>query len=196
MANAALQFDAASHTYTVGGRRLPSVTEVLSILDEFEGIPKRVLENARDRGARLHRAIDLFNRDDLDMDSLDDEIRPLVLAWAQFLKDTGAVVIASEQPVFHPQHRYAGTPDVVLAWKNGIAVPDIKATWAVPRSVGAQTAAYAEAIWASSGSRGRRPTRYCIHMKNGAYNLVPRDDPADWSLFLSALNIHRFKEAA
>ena len=52
MASAALQFDPAAHTYEVMGRRLPSVTQVLRILNNWGGIPAATLEAARAAGAQ------------------------------------------------------------------------------------------------------------------------------------------------
>lgn len=191
---AELAFDAERHEYRLDGKVLPSVTQVLAIINDFDSIPRAILENARDRGERLHAAINLYNRDDLDLESLDDETRDNVHAWARFLRESGAVVIASEQPVYHPTFRYAGTPDVVLEWNGRIVVPDIKASFAVPRTVGAQCAAYAEAY--SLQMNTKRPERYCIHLKDGNYTAHRRTDPSDWQLFLSCLNVYRFKEKA
>lgn len=188
-----LAFDAEKHEYRLGGKLLPSVTQILSIVNDFDSIPRAILENARDRGERLHAAINLFNRDDLDFDSLDNETSDDVHAWARFLRESGAIVIASEQPVVHDTLGYAGTPDVVLQWGNRIVIPDVKASYAVPRTVGPQTAGYAEAYRAT---HGRRPERYCIHIKGGNYTAHRRNDPADWSVFLSCLNVYRFLEKA
>lgn len=186
-----LAFDAEKHEYRWAGKLLPSVTQVLAIVNDFDSIPRAILENARARGERLHAAINLFNRDDLDFASLDDETRDDVYAWARFLRESSAVVIASEQPVFHERLGFAGTPDVVLQWGSRIVIPDVKASFAVPRTVGPQTAAYAEAY---GEMRGRRPERYCIHIKAGNYTAHKRNDPADWSVFLSCLNVYRFLE--
>jgi hypothetical protein len=108
------------------------------------------------------------------------------------MDESGAVVIACEQPVAHASLKYAGTPDLVLSWRNRIVVPDIKATAVVPRTVGIQTAAYAHA-WHSMHGNGM-PQRYCIHLTRDQYRAHRRDDPSDWALFQSCLNIHRYKE--
>lgn len=194
MASAALQFDPVAHTYEAAGKRLPSVTQVLGILNDWSGIPPAVLEAARDFGANLHAAINLYNRGELDKASVDAPLVPYLDGWEAFLDQSGAVVIASEQPVYHPSLGYAGTPDVVLDWNGRIVVPDIKSTHAVPRTVGPQTAAYAEAWWYTNGARGRRPERYCIHLQDGKYQLHKRNDPADWSMFLSCLNVFKYLE--
>lgn len=191
--SAALQFDATEHRYTLAGKPLPSVTQILAIANDFDRVPQAILENARDRGERLHQAINLYNRDELDYDSLDDETRAGVHAWDRFINESGAAVIASEQPIYHSKLGYAGTPDTVLYWNNRTVIPDIKASFTVPRTVGPQTRAYAEAY---RDQYGLLPARYCIHIKDGKYTAHRRDDPADWSVFLSALNLFHFMERA
>lgn len=187
-------FDVEKHEYRLQGKVLPSVTQVLAIVNDFDRIPRAILEHARERGECLHRAVNLYNRDDLEFESLDNDTSADVYAWARFLRESGAVVIASESPVYHEQFGYAGTPDVVLDWNGRIVIPDLKSTYSVPRTVGPQTAAYAEAY--RSMHAGRRPERYCIHIKDGNYKAHKRNDPADWALFLSCLNVHKFMEKA
>lgn len=183
-------FDPQRHEYTIDGVRVPSVTEILKVVVDFSGIPDAVLENARDRGEKLARAIDLHNRECLDRSSLDAGTLAGVDAWAQYLEDTGATVIESEAPVYHVGLRYAGKPDCVLAVGAHYVIPDVKATHEPPRTVGAQTAAY-ERAWAERVRRGKIQ-RECVHIKDGKYQRLPRRDPADWSLFVSCLNVYTF----
>lgn len=190
----AVELDREQHVYRVAGRVLPSVTDVLGILQDFSHVDDDVLERARQFGQHVHQAINLFNRDELDWQSLHPALVPFVERWRAFLAQSGAVVIASEKPVVHEKLGYAGTPDVVLAWSKRTVIPDIKVTAAVPRTVGAQTAAYAKAYQAMHG--GREPARCCIHLTDGRYRVHARTDPADWSIFLSALNCWRFIHAA
>lgn len=187
-----LDFDRDAHIYRLNGRIVPSVTGVLRRYEDWSMVPPNVLEAARIFGSHVHQACDLFNRDALDWASLDPEIVPYVEAWKKFLDESGAVVIASEQPVAHEQLGYAGTPDVVLAWDNFVVIPDIKATAIVPRTVGVQTAGYAKAYQSMHG--GREPGRRCIHLQAGQYRVHARKSPVDWSLFVSALNWHKFLE--
>jgi hypothetical protein len=188
-----LQFDAATHTYTLAGRKLPSVTEVLAPLQDFSMVPPAVLQAACEFGRNVHIACDLYNRDALDWSSLDAALVPYVRGWAQFLEESGAVVIASECRVYHDELGYAGSPDVVLAWGKRTVLPDLKATAVVPRTVGIQTAAYAKAYARAHATR--EPERYCIHLQDGKYRSHKRTDPADWSLFLSCLNVWKFNHA-
>lgn len=186
-----LEFDAASHTYHVNGRRVPSVTEVLSPLEDFSRVPRDVLEAAREFGSHVHEACDLYNRGELDWLSLDPSLAPYVEGWRQFLEETGAVVIASEFRVAHDQLGYAGSPDVLVQMHDKLWIPDIKSTAIVPSTVGYQTAAYAKAYHRMTG---QEPKRCCVLLTgDGRYKLHTRKEPSDWEMFVSALNVYKHK---
>jgi len=191
-----LDFDSQAHVYRLDGRVVPSVTQLLEPLVDFSMVNDKVLEAARVFGTHVHQACHLDDLGELDWATLDPALVPYVEAWRRFLNESGAVVIASEKPVYHAALNYAGTPDRVLSWgKQRLVVPDIKATSVVPRIVGPQTAGYAKAYQSMHG--GREPERYCIHLRaNGTYSAHPRRESTDWGVFLSCLNIWRFLNAA
>lgn len=189
--------DAAAHTYHLDGQRLPSVTDILGLLQNFDSIPWATLERARQRGERVHAMVNAYNRGAFDAGAdYPDDVACYLDGWDAFMRETGAVVVASEQPVYHPGLRYAGKPDSVLSWKGGrLLIPDVKATWDVPPTVGAQTAAYAEAYRAQHNLRAsQRIDRGCVHLTRDGYEFHPRADSADWSLFVSTLNVYRWLE--
>lgn len=190
---AVLKFDPETHAYTVDGRSVPSVTEVLSIVHDFSMIPPDVLAAAAEFGQHVHEACDLSDRGELDEQALDPALLPYVSAWRAFLAESGAVVIASELRVYNERLGYAGSPDKVLAWRNRIVIPDIKTTAIVPYLVGAQSAAYA-AAYREMNRGGKLPDRYCIHLKDGKYRVHARRDPADFSNFISCLNVYKLRE--
>lgn len=190
-----LQFDEPTHTYTRAGKLLPSVTTVLDDqLREMEGIPAHLVAAAGDFGQHVHQGCNLINRNALAWDLLDDKLVPYLRGYTRFLKESGIVVLASELRVYHPKLSYAGTLDL-LALFPGRSLPnilDIKSPEVLPRSVGAQTAAYREAKIAMGTPLDRR--RYCLHLKgDGTYELKLLTDPADWNLFLSCLNVYKFR---
>lgn len=187
-----LELHAETHTYTRDGKVLPSVTEVLALITDFSKVNPAVLEAAREFGEHVHQAINFYNRGALDQEALDPELLPYVLGWQKFLEESGAVVIASEQPVAHPTLGYAGTPDLVLSWGKRVVIPDIKATATVPATVGPQTAAYAQAYAATYSCRP--PQRYCIHLTPNQYRSHVRVESSDWSIFLSCLNIFQWRK--
>jgi hypothetical protein len=186
MPSAELTFDAGAHEYRFGGRVVPSVTQVLSVLtaNDFDYVDGEELEAARSRGQYVHRAIDLDNRGELDEEALDPEFLPYLTQWRKFLTETRWTVSASEQRVYHPTLRYAGTIDTGI-WQNASWVLDIK-TGAVPRTVGPQTAAYQHALT----PKPRR--RLCLQLQPQRYSLRELRDPSDFSIFTSCLNIWRF----
>jgi hypothetical protein len=137
----------------------------------------------------VHQAIDLDNRGELDETGLDGELLPYLNQWRLFLQDTGLEVIGSELRVFHGALGYAGTADVTGIWRGETCVVDVKTGW-VPRSVGAQLAAYREAM------PMRPKKRLCVQLTFENYRLHECKNPGDFSLFQSCLNIWRFKNAA
>lgn len=182
-----LQFDAAHHVYRYDGRVVPSVTQVLEPLQYLDGVPWAVLEAAREFGTHVHLAVHLWNVRQLDVDSLDPALKPYLMGWQDFLRDTGFEVTASETRVYNAQLGYAGTPDCTGNYAGTSWVIDVK-SGVVPHTVGAQLAAYQHAL----PQRPRR--RLCVQLLgDGRYKMHEQKNLADLSLFMSALNIHKFR---
>lgn len=189
-----LAFNAADHTYHFDGVRVPGVTQVLEPLQFLDGIPWETLKAAGDLGQHVHQATDLFDRGELDWNTLDTNLVPYVSAWAKLLEETGAVVISSEQRVYHSKLKYAGMLDgrVLMPGQSLPCVLDRKTSAIVHATVGPQTAAYREAAHAMGLPVSS--TRYCAHLRrDGTYRLIKLTDPADFSMFISALNIHNWR---
>lgn len=185
-----LTFDEESHTYRLGGVRVPSVTQILAPLCSFEGIPREVLEAKRDLGQRVHFACQLDDEADLDQDSVGDDVAPYLDAWRKFLAESGAKVVHNEQRVFEPTLRYAGTLDNVLEIGGKKWLVDKKTSISTPASAGAQTAAYLRALNDPSVTR-----RAAVRLRpDGAYRFDPLSGSDDFSVFLACLTLHRWKE--
>lgn len=186
-----IAFDEGRHEYRVHGHVVPSVTQVLGILQDFGAVPADVLAAAAEFGTHVHQACALDNAGQLDEESLDAELVPYLSQWRRFLVESGAAVISSELRVFHRGLRYAGTLDVLADWNGRRCIIDIK-TGQVPRTVGAQVEAYRMAYQSQEcGEIPRR--RYCVQLTADDYKVHPLTDPADWSLFQSCLNVWRFR---
>lgn len=72
-------------------------------------------------------------------------------------------------------------------------VVDVK-TGAVPRSVGPQLAAYRHLYEMTSHNRVHR--RLCVQLTGDGYRIHEQKAPTDWSVFIYALNIWRYINAA
>jgi hypothetical protein len=98
----------------IDGLWYPSVTEVIppELRPDLSRVPADVLEQARDRGRALHRAIELYERNDLVESSLDPQIRPGFEAYVGFKEQTGFRYEAGEFQVRSKVWRYIGHPDI------------------------------------------------------------------------------------
>ena len=186
-----LTFEEVTHTYRIGGRVVPSVTQVIRDVlapDEYVGVPLHVLDHAAKRGRAVDRMIELDLKGELDPDSLHPELMPYWNAWQAF---PARQVWGSGEPpicqgmVSSPERGFAGTFDIYLPKQH--ALIDIKATAQVPRAVGVQTAAYVAAF--NHGS----PARYCLHVTPTGCKLIPLTDKSDSADFLAALRVYHWR---
>ncbi|MCY1166583.1 hypothetical protein D9M73_65260 [compost metagenome] len=193
-----LQFDAASHRYTVDGVVLPSVTQILKPLYSFHGVPAEVLEAKAALGTAVHRACELLDNDDLDQESEEgkaglEPIAGYLAGYVKFKAEVRPVVLENETKLFHPVHHYAGTIDRRYTVNRDLWDIDLKSTVAMSPVVGLQTAAYSE-LFRANGDR-RRPRRGALQLfPDGKYKLWEFTEPSDLAVFLSLLNVYRFKE--
>ena len=188
----ALAFDEATHTYRIGGRVVPSVTRVIREVlapDEYAGIPLHVLDHAAKRGRAVDRMIELDLAGELDPDSLHPELLPYWHAWQAFpdrqpWQDDPEWM--SQGRVYSGPRHYAGTYDLLIP--SARALVDIKATAQVPRTVGVQTAAYADAMQSTVTLN-----RYCLHVTPAGCRLIPLTDKSDSADFLAALRVFHWR---
>lgn len=193
-----LLFDESSHRYTVGGTVLPSVTQILKPLYAFNGIPEHALQAKAALGTAVHRACELLDNDDLDQETEEGQagLEPIagyLAGYVKFKAEVQPVVLENETRLFHPTHMYAGTIDRRYTINRDLWDVDLKSTVAMSPVVGLQTAAYAE-LFRAKGDR-RRSRRGALQLfPDGKYRLWEFKEPSDLAVFLSLLNVHRFKE--
>jgi len=206
-----LQFEPASHTYTLDGVVVPSVTGVLkaSGLIDFSQIPPSILETARARGSRVHAAIHYYNEGDLNWDTVDDKDRPRINAWLTFLQQRQFQILKAEFRVYSRRYGYAGTGDVVGLLDGRLALADFKC--GEPEDVAAdlQTAAYAGALyemgsdpapandWVRDVLAHKGPLqRLSIQLRrSGIPKVDPYTNPRDFREFVALVEARRIVEA-
>lgn len=189
------------HEYRYRGAVVSSVTQVLAPLSaaEYRGVDASVLDRAAMLGKAVHKLIELDLRNDLDVESLSDELRPYFTAWRSFLDTSGFVCALSEQCIYSKHYNYAGTLDLFGTLNSEAVLIDAKRTAAVPRTAGPQTAAYECALREShpdavsqcvSGAGDGRIDRYALHFTSDAkWRLVPFREKRDLRVFLSCQTI-------
>jgi hypothetical protein len=181
-----LQFDAETHTYTLDGSALPSVTYILreaGLIGEWSSNtgPMTV-------GSYAHRLTEYDDKGELDADSVDPSLVGYLDAWRRFRTESGIEIVAIEKRVFHAAYRYAGTVDRVVAWNGLRSVIDIKTGSPAPWHA-LQTAAYANC---ETGIVHRASVYLSA---DGKYKVSEHESIDDFSVFVSALTLVNWKKA-
>lgn len=105
-----LCFDKEHHRFTVNGKALPSVTQIL----RHEGIipdMKYVTDRGLLRGTYVHSATEYFDNGTLDESTVDEEIKPYLDCYKQFKADYSGKITHAEKRLWHPVYNYAGIVD-------------------------------------------------------------------------------------
>ena len=128
-------FEESTHTYTLDGVVIPSVTEICAPITCGKYPPVGVVHQAAARGTRVHELCALY-----DMDALPDEIEAelvgYVKAWAAFCRDYKPVWKHIELPLYgeiDPGQPFAGTLDRIGEIDGRTRVVDIKTTASLDR---------------------------------------------------------------
>lgn len=189
-----LQFDEATHTYWLRGKRLPSVTQVLDQLEDWSRVDPIVLEEAKRRGQHVHRMVQLDVGGVLDEDALDPFYRPYLAQWRKFLAETRFRPVLSEQQIYHEALGYAGTFDLMGMLGTDFYQVDVK-SGLIPRTVGLQTAAYhtAGVLLKSIPPNAKRAA---LQLHDDRYRFHPITAPVafDMADFTAALRLHQWRE--
>lgn len=191
-------FDEETHTYRVDGRVVPSVTQILKFgpwkgVDETDSgfvIAEDVIENARERGHRVHKAIELLNGGVLDWDTVDADDLPYVEAYADWRDEFGYVAEASELIGYSDLFDYGFTLDSFGYLPEGPVVVDIKTGSAGLKPWHKyQLAAYAYPLTWEEEGRTRWPLRIMLHLKSNGkakpYRFGEKTAMWDWEVFQS-----------
>lgn len=189
-----LTFNPDDHSYTLGGRALPSVTQVMlaaGIIDT-----RWYDEWSRERGSAVHLACQLMDEGDLDEETVDPRIRGYLDAWSRCLTETRAEVYSIERRLASATLGFAGTIDrVMIVCGKGFGESthelwDIK-TGAPGRAGGVQTAAYQALL---AGADGIGCVRRCVQLNaDGTYTMHTYRDPGDWAVFRAALTLFTWR---
>lgn len=183
---AQLTFFDAGHVYEVDGQRIPSVSEIMRFASRevYAGIDQWRLDNAADRGTRVHDAtlaIDESGSADVDAD-----IAPYIEAYVGFLKKFHPRYIASELALADTRRWFAGRLDRCAIINRKCVLMDIKTSARIEtRLVQAQLTAYA---WLWERNRPEKLDElYVLHlMGDGQFRFrrIERDDEY-WSALLT-----------
>jgi len=181
------------HEYRLDGRRIASVTEIISAAGLMDFCTAG--EERMTLGRYIHQAIALYDQGELDMDALDPDWRPYLEQWIRFKAETGFEAIQGETPYYSQIYDFAGTPDkegmlngrrVLLDYKSGSP-----AKWH-----NVQLAAYAKLL-EENGLKMDKTFKLYLGSDDGLPRLREVSYQARliaWNVFMAAFTIHIFKE--
>lgn len=173
-----------AHQYTFRGTRMHGVTTVLSKLNLSPTYPTRT-DFYTLRGTAVHKMIELYIRQILDLDGTSDSVKRFLPSWQRYQSDHRPTIIYSEQRVVECSMVYCGTIDLIGILPSGQPyLMDLKtsdtASEAAP-STDLQTAAYLTAYLycVQQGYLPRIPAldRPISEWRRFALLLLPDDQP-------------------
>ena len=150
------RFEEESHTHYIGGVIVPGITTVIAPLYDFSGVPFHIMEASRQYGTAVHKVVELFCFDALDLDALDLSLVPSLQAFEQWLKDYGfnKSDFIVETPMGDPALMVACIPDLIL---DGKLIVEIKSREPNQLTDSIQTVCQ-EHVWKKNG--GERTKEY------------------------------------
>lgn len=173
----------------------PSVTQVLSMFANFGAIPDDVVEAAKARGTKTHRACFSYQQGlyVADLGEHQGYFQSFKLWFDEFV-DADWILFA-EHRLVDQVTGFTGTPDLVPILKSGeLAVIDYKTSATVQPTWRPQLAAYkwlveqetGEKVYATIALQLSRGGRMAKAIRTeGSWNY-------DWPVFVSALNCYRY----
>ncbi len=193
-----INFDASTHTYYEDGLTVPGVTKILSNakMIDFSMVQPDILERALKFGTAVHKATELQDKENLDIENLDISLMPYLEAWCKFKKDTGLTILSIEERVFSPRFRYAGTLDRRILLKRRHTVLDLKAGVDFHPASAVQLEAYKEAWNEGKPVKEKIKDRIIVQLcPDGTYKFPNYEyyQKTDFAVFLAALTLHNWR---
>ena len=131
-----IKFDEASHTYTVGGSKYPSVTQIINDIIPYQ---YPIADWYLQRGHAVHAcAAMIANGVEFDYDG---RIAGQVAAIYKFFKEVNPEVLYSEKMVYSKVYRFAGRYDLIAKIQDRFVFVDYKASIDIER-IGLQLGGY------------------------------------------------------
>lgn len=190
-------FDEETHTYKLGGMRVPSVTEIIAPLSDHSRVPQETLEYKRSLGKAVHKAIEYWENGVFDLYEHDPMILPYFEGWLKFKKESGFRAMWCEKPVASTKLRIAGTPDVGGSRSPTANIADelldVKCVYAIDPATGVQLAGY-DIIGRDFNKGWNIKTRGAVQLiGDGTFRYHLFNNPNDAHVFRACAAIYSWK---
>jgi hypothetical protein len=182
-----LLFYDTTHEYEVDGVKVPSVSEVLRFLsrEQYQDVAQYTLDNAADRGSKVHKACELLIK--YGEAEIEADIESYVKAFMAWVDKHKIDFLHMEKALACPD--YAGRVDFICTVDGDLSVVDLKTVSAVNKTlVKAQLNGYRRLV--EFNELGKVQSLYCLQLMNdGKYREYPV--ALDYSEFQSCLTLHK-----
>lgn len=186
-----LLFDPEEHVYKLDGRHVPSVTQVLSELEDYSHIPRHILDRKARLGTAVHKAVEMWLADDLEEDTLHPEVAAYFNQFKAWFGVSGFKPILIEERVYSTRFRYAGTLDLYGEMQGKRWLIDTKTAYEIQPTFGPQTAAYEAGLLECKGLK--TDNRGILQLSKDKYKFIPMTGAADLNVFYAALTIKQWR---
>jgi hypothetical protein len=194
-----VQFDEATHTYTLDGVELPSVTHIIRYLavDKANNADPNMALIARERGSAVHEATVMYDYSGEIPDDFPVEYAPYLEAYVQFVRDYKPGWIDIEHVMGSSELGYAGTLDRFGVIDEEQAILDIKTSYKVDvPSLSAQLYAYEALLKSEKPALAK--TVFNLYglqlMRTGKYRLYKCDKYIGGRLFNHCQGVYKTME--
>ena len=182
-----ITFDKETHTYwDENGINYPAVTKVLEGMGFVDST--WFDEYSRTRGSYVHKAVELYNKNELLEADLDERLAPYLDAWRRFKQNSNIIILNSELQVHSDIYRYAGTLDIECTINDNQAIIDLKSGIVAPVTA-LQLAAYVMARYENYYS----VKRYGLSLKGGRPTIVPFENFSDFGVWQAIMAVYNYK---
>lgn len=196
-----LTFEEQNHLYKWNGSPVPGVTQIINDagLVDRSFVDENYLAWKGDLGKKVHLATELYDKDDLNLETLSPVLKSYLDGWKKFRSDYGLVPIEIETQKFHPLYKYAGRLDRVMVppivgMSNPAILVDIKSGVKMKHHA-IQLAGY-ELLYNYGKPRFEQiKRRLCVYLNPDGYRVEEYKNVNDANVFLAALTMHNFKNS-
>lgn len=174
-----IEFEKDGHVYKVGGKIMPSVTEIIrAVRPDHQFYTRR----SGERGTQIHKALQYF--DEGRLDECPSEYMGYLSAYEFFKDSADWMPLEHNVRVYHEELNYCGTMDVVGLYSGARALLDFK-SGAPNNSHLVQVAAY--------GMAAGIDVRFVLYLKpTGQFSLVPGNGEILNRMWLSHLDVYNW----
>jgi hypothetical protein len=187
-----LQFNEEGHTYTLDGKKILSVTQILSSLgiSDYSWVLQKAIDEAAIRGKAVHKLIEMWDMGQIR--GVPEWASPYLGGWEKWKERMAVKILCCEKRVFNEAYWFCGTLDRIVLIHGVEYLVDIKTTASPMWSHTIQTAGYAFAYKKEKKIKSLR--RAAIYLRaNGEWSFIRHENKTDEDVFLSAAKIANTK---